>query len=70
MIVDEFGNVLTFEDQKRYNEMDIENSFNLRLEGKDIGKVSSGNSFFLCIPENMNKNYTKNQGYTANELKD
>lgn len=51
-IIDELGRVLTFDAQNRNqnNEL-IENCFSVKLEGKNILKVASGNDFFLCLPE-------------------
>lgn len=47
MITDEFGNVLTFENQKVSDGgNEIENCFNLHIEGRCVNKIACGNNFY------------------------
>jgi hypothetical protein len=68
VIVDETGRVLTLDEQVYKSALDIECHFSLRVEGRTISKVSTGNKFFMCLPHrplirqpstpNMADNYT------------
>ena len=57
VIVDENGRVLTLDEQVYKSSLELECHFSVRVEGRTISQVSTGNKFFMCLPQ---KNYIRN----------
>lgn len=68
IIFDEFGNVLTFENQKvAHSTNEIENCFNQLIEGKNMSKIACGTNYYMCLPEqHLTGNYESIQSMENN----